>query len=293
VSTPAQPLDVGLHHGVPAAVYHADPCPTPSLSSGVARTILARSLKHAWLEHSRLGGEKPDATAAMDLGGLVHAQLSGEEDTFQIGQFDDFKTKDARAWRDAVRLGGKTPVLEKVVLQAEPIAKAVREKAAVGITMNPFNAGAPEVTAIWKEGEAYCRARYDRLVLDPGGYADIWDWKTTESVAPDKIVRKIIDQGYHLQAAHYVRGLRALLPEYAGRMSFIFVFVETEAPYAVRRVVLSDGWLSMAGTEIHRAIGEWTNAMATNVWPEGNAETMTAQPPGWFTAKYTDAFLND
>ena len=34
--------------------YHADPCPTPSLSSGIARVLWANTPMHAWFKHPRL-----------------------------------------------------------------------------------------------------------------------------------------------------------------------------------------------------------------------------------------------
>ena len=41
-------MNEGIHYNVPEAAYHADPCEAPSLSSGIARTLLTRSTLHAW-----------------------------------------------------------------------------------------------------------------------------------------------------------------------------------------------------------------------------------------------------
>jgi hypothetical protein len=283
-----QYLDVGLHDNIPAERYHDDPCEAPSLSSGIARTILSQSLFHAYHEHTRLGGVKSEATPAMVMGNLVHAMLAGESDSYEIGNFDDFKTKDARAWRDGVAAAKKLPVLEKHVDNARPIVKATREKAAMGLTTDPFSVGKPEVTAVWREDDAWCRARFDRLILDEGGYADIWDWKTTTSVAVDDLARKIIDEGYHIQAAFYMRGLRKLLPRFAGRISFVFVFVESSAPYSARRVTLSNSFLTIGDGQVHKAIEAWKQATKTNVWSDGATETANLEAPTWFTAKHLE-----
>lgn len=287
--TIANPLGVGLHDGIPAERYHADPCEQPSLSSGVARLLIEQTPAHAYLEHVRLGGSKKEPTADMILGNYVHGLCAGDLTEFEVGNFDNYQSKDARAWRDSVFDAGRTPVLEKTVDRASIIAKALREKAAIGVSNNPFELGKPEVTAVWQEDGFWFRARYDRLVLDEAGHADVWDWKTTgTSVTPDAILRTIIDKGYHIQAAHYLRGLRALAPRFAGRMSFIFVFVETEAPYAVRRVVLTEGFLSMASTLLHRAITEWTECLRSNVWPDGSGATIELMPPTWYLTKVED-----
>src|SRR5690606_13755594 len=213
----------------------------PSLSSGVLRTLIGQSPAHAHQEHVRLGGKQKDTTPSMALGGYVHGLLSGLLDDYEVRDFDSYRSKDSQAWRDSVQAAGKTPVLESVADNARQIADAVRMKAAAGIDNTPFaEQGQSEVTVVWQEEvgtlKAWCRARIDRLVLDPAGFADAWDWKTTTDVSPDTLQRTIIDHGYDIQAAFYLRGLRKLLPEYEGRFSFNFVFVETSAPYAVRRV---------------------------------------------------------
>lgn len=265
-------LDVGLHDNVPAAVYHADPCVTPSLSSGVLRTLLGKSIEHAHLEHPRLGGKKRKSSAAMDLGSYVHAVMAGDTSTCEVRDFPTFESKVAKEWVADAEARGMVPTLERTVDASAPIVAALREKAAIGCDNTPFaEHGRSEVTAIWKDGgherdQVYCRARYDRLVIDPNGYADIWDWKTTTDVSPDALRWEIEDLGYHLQAAFYMRGLATLMPAYAGRISFTFVFVEKAAPYAVQRVCLTEGFSTIAGADVSRAIRQWSHAVNGNNW---------------------------
>lgn len=274
--------EVGFHDFMPARVYHADPCPTPSLSSGVARTLIEKTPAHAYAEHVRLGARRLEATPEMTLGSYVHGLLSDQLDEFVIGNFDNYQTKAAREWRDGVEAMGKTPILEKTSDRAVEIMQALRAKAAVGLTSDPFTAGKPEVTALWQEDGYWFRARYDRLILDEGGFADVWDWKTTGGgVSNRALLRTILDRGYHIQAAHYLRGLRAVAPRFAGRTSFIFAFVETAPPYAVRRVVLSEGFLSLASSALNRAIDTWRHCLSANTWPDESAETLTLEPPAW------------
>lgn len=277
----------GFHDFMPAAVYHADPCPEPSLSSGIVRTLIEKTPAHAYQEHVRLGGVRPEPTPDMILGSYVHGLLAGDVSDFEVGEFDNYQTKAAREWRDSVALT-KTPILTHTVERAERIAKALRDKAAVGLTTDPFTAGKPEVSALWQEDGFWFRARYDRLILDEGGYADIWDWKTTKSVAPDALLRAIIDHGYHIQAAHYLRGLRAIAPRFAGRTSFILAFVEVEPPHAVRRVVMSEGFLSLANGLLSRAIDRWKHCLRLNQWPDESETTLTLTPPAWYASKFIE-----
>lgn len=279
-------LGVGLHDAIPSEIYHADPCESPSLSSGVARTIISQTPAHAFLEHVRLGGHKSEPTPDMILGNYVHALLSGDLDEFVVGDYDNYTTKAAKEWRDGVKLSGKTPILLKTVDRADEIARALREKLAPDLSTNPFTAGKPEVTAIWKEEEFWMRARFDRLVLDESGFADIWDWKTTGvGVSDEGLTRLIIDKGYHIQAAHYRRGLFALAPRFVGRISFIFGFVETEPPFAVRRVVLSEAFMQLGQTLLGRGIDRWKYCLAKNDWPDDSKGTRTIEPPPYYTMR--------
>jgi len=272
----------GLYYDVPAAVYHADPCPAPSLSSGVLRTILNQSIEHAALEHSRIGGSKRETTPAMNLGSVVHSLLAGESSDLVLGDFDSYRSAAAREWRTSIEASGKTPVLERDIEDARPIAKAVREKAGVGISNDPFAShGRSEVTTIWREGDAWCRARFDRLVIDPNGYADIWDWKTTSDISDRAIERAIAGMGYHIQAAFYLRGLAAVLPRYAGRLSFIFCFVETAPPYLVRRVTLSPTFQAIGRKKVSEGLALWQRAIATNDFRAPAFETLEVEAPAY------------
>jgi hypothetical protein len=283
-------LGAGLHYGISSAVYHADPTEQPSLSSGVARTLIEKTPAHAYLDHIRLGGRKREPTADQLLGLHVHGIIAGDVSEFSIGNFDDYRSKAAQTWRDDTKGVGLFPVLEKKANQAHEIAAALKEKAAIGITNNPFVAGQPEVTGIWQEDGFWFRARYDRLVLDPGSFADAWDWKTTgNGVTADSLERTIIEHGYHIQAAHYLRGLAAIAPEYRGRTSFILVFVETEPPYAVRRVPICEGFLSIGSTLLSRAIDRWKHCLSTKTWPDDSGGTLTITPPAWYLKKVEEA----
>jgi hypothetical protein len=282
MSTATTQLDMGLHEGLPADVYHADPAPSPSLSSSILRTILGKSIEHAALEHSRLGAVAHESTASMDLGSTVHALLSGEDSGLVLGNFDNYRTADARRWRESILAMGKTPVLERDLEDAKPIAAAVRAKAALGCTNDPFKLpGKSELSAFWKEESVYCRARFDRLVVDHSAYADIWDWKTTTDVSPECIRRTICKYGYHIQAAFYLRGLNALLPSHQGRTSFIFVFVETTAPYAVRRVTLSPAFLAKGAKDVNRGLAIWKDALATSNFTAPNLDTLEVELPAF------------
>lgn len=277
IAADAVRLDAGIHHNIPAAVYHADPAPRPSLSSGVARKILAKSLAHAYAEHPRLGGSRHKlATSAMDTGSLVHALLAGKEaEEIALGDFATWRGKEAQAFAENARANGKTPALREDYEAAQLIAEAVRNKAMLGTTDDPFADGAAEVTGIWEREGEWFRARYDRIIMNAGEPWTAFDWKTTDDASPGQVKRQMRKYGYHLQAAHYLAGMDALCPEFAGRHSFVFVFVEKSAPYSVRRYCLTADSMGCARIEIGQAHDAWEHAMKTNKWPDASSTQTT------------------
>jgi len=280
-------LAAGLHYDMPAADYHADPCEAPSLSSSVCRTIVEQTPAHAYLEHPKLGGKRGESTPDMVFGSYAHGLIAGDVSDFEVEEFDNYQTKAAREWRDQVMETGRTPILKHTAERAGIVAEALMKKAALGITSSPFVPSAKsEVTAIWQEKDVWLRARFDRLVIDEGAYADIWDWKFTKAgISDDALMRSIIDHGYHVQAAFYLRGLVALRPELAGRVSFILAFVEVEAPYAVRRVPICEGFLSIGNALVERGVRLWRECLASGQWPDGSETSRILTPPSWYVAR--------
>jgi hypothetical protein len=255
-------VNVGLHYGLPAKAYHADPADAPSLSSTIARKLLTESPAHAFLAHPRLGGGDHESTESMGLGSLVHSLMDDNEDKdWVLGPFDSYKGGEARAWRDATALAGKLPVLQRDLSDASPIADALRSKVSLPATKS-------EVTAVWKDGDVWCRARYDRLALTATS-ASVWDWKTSSSDLSDRgIIRTIAKYGYHIQVAHYLRGLAAVtgLPKSAVEMTLVFVSVT--APYTVRQVRLSDTFLGEGYRKADEAIAMWAECLASQDWSD-------------------------
>lgn len=272
----------GLIHGMSAATYHADPCRSPSLSSSVARVLLNSSPAHAARIHPKMGGGSGKSTAAMSMGDLFHALVSGSADIV-IGDFPDYRTKASRAWRDFALAMRETPVLknDSDLQVAQDMAQSVRGRAAIGIDNTPFAATSKhEVTAIWQEKNIFCRARYDVLNITEH-HADIWDWKTTNDISDRGIERSIARYRYDIQDAFYRRGLEKLLPGYRGRISLIFCFVESSAPYTVRRVVLQPSYLQAANRCVSEAIDTWARCIDANDFPMLAPDTLAVELPAW------------
>jgi hypothetical protein len=265
--------------------YHQDTNGAgPTLNSSTARTLLFRTPAHAKAEHPRLTDSpvKRDSPA-MDMGTAIH-QILLKDDRIEVGEYPDFKTKDAREWRDEVREQGRVPMLAKAWDEAQTIAGAVREQVAgLNATPKPFTGGLPEQYLSYQDSGADCRALIDWLHND---HATIDDLKTTGITAnPYEWARKLFNTGFDVQAAFYVRAVEQV---YGVTPVFRWVVVETKPPYPVSILTLSDEAMFAARVKVDTAISIWNTCLSTGNWPAYTPDIVVADLPGWMKDKAED-----
>jgi hypothetical protein len=90
-------LPIGIHQTCSAALYHSDPAEQPSLSSSIAKTILSKTPRHAWLEHPRLNPAAAivDEDDKFNLGSVAHELILRKGGGFDICDFDNWQTRAA------------------------------------------------------------------------------------------------------------------------------------------------------------------------------------------------------
>lgn len=249
---------------MPADDYHADPCAVPSLSSGIARTLISRSPAHAWIAHPRLNPDHvPEERTAFDLGSAAHALLLEGEDRMTVIDAADYRTKAAQEARDAARLAGRHPVLAARYKDVKAMVGRVHEAIdrspdLSGITLAD---GTPEQTIIWREGDAWLRCRPDWLARD---CSVMLDYKTTTDAEPLHFGRHIARMLYHFQAAFYRRGVKAV----TGRDApFILLAQEIEAPHACTFHGCAPSLEAIAEQMVEQAIRTWAACMKADTWP--------------------------
>ena len=264
-------LEQGIHDGVPMEVYIGDPCPAPSLSTGVVQTLVERTPMHAWHEHPRLGGNPSEATARGDIGSAVHALvLGGAEVEYGASEWADWRKKDAQVWRDEAREAGRLPLLHRQRDQVEAAAEAAR---AVLATFGP---GRAEQTMLWQMDGVWARARADWLVTEAMYDIDI---KTTDSAEPASWIRRVLlPGGLDIQAALRVTGHEAI----TGRTrDVLFLLVELEPPHATCVVGVSPKLLEFARRKIAMATRLWRRCLAEKRWPGYGDQVRWAEPTAW------------
>jgi hypothetical protein len=285
-------LEPGIHRGVPMSVYRGDPCDRPSLNASTAKIIVARSLAHAWSAHPRGANHRRESTKAMEGGSLLDSLLlGGEGDLVELPATmkdakgalvptnDEYRLASAKEWRDQQIAAGRQPVKKDELRFAKQAAEAIRENFAdQGVVL----AGENQLTLVWDEpsssGPVRCRLRLDHWRPD---IATIYELKKAENAHPDKVARTMVELGYVIQAAAYVSGVEALMPDLAGRVRLLFLFAEVEPPYAT--LVAHPAGTMRALGEFHwrRAVEAWGAAIATGQFPGYAPGEVELAAPEW------------
>jgi hypothetical protein len=268
------PMGTGLHFDVPASVYFADPCVVPSLTQSVAKILIGQSPAHARLEHPRLAppkdeeDEEPEKyVTATAIGNAAHALLIGRGKDVIVGDFPNWKSGDARKFRDDPAHADKVVILKKHMRRADAMVSAFRDQLLrVPETANAFTGGRGEVVAIADQGGiVILRTMIDWLHDD---MRTIDDLKTTGmSAAPHSIPSKMVDEGWDIQAAIQERILDVIDPDGAGRRKHRFYAQENYEPFAVTPHELPESTMTMGRKKLDMAIALWTRAMNSGEWP--------------------------
>lgn len=256
--------------------YHADPCPSPSLSSGMIRVLVSDCPARAYHTHPKLGGDQEDvSSSSQEMGTVCHGMLlegidkavpidpknyAGKKGGIPIGWTNDA----IREARDEVRLSGKIPLLLNDHNKACQIVEAARERLAsseLRLTDLPSQ-GDSELSYIWQEENGiYCRSRKDWISKDR---KIILDCKFTGKPAhPEAFDRSVTAYGYDIQSAWYRRGAKAVDGE---DPVFIFAVFETNPPYLGSLIGLDPAYDELGRQKVEEGIRLWSECLLLGEW---------------------------
>jgi hypothetical protein len=271
-------LPPGIYDNIPAVLYHADKlCPEPSLSSSIAKLLCLSSPMHARMAHPRLNPqavEKEDER--FDIGTAAHAVLLEGTAAVQIIDAKDWRTNVAKDARDKARAEGKIPLLPHIWKDVEAMVVSARRQLLEHTDggQDMFRGGKPEQTLVWQEDDGtWCRSRTDWL--RPGA---VDDFKTCPNANPEVCSRTLFANGYDIQAAFYLRGVKRLTGEDA---VFRFAFIEKESPYALSVVGLGPDAMMLAEKKVLYALEQWRECLDAKYWPGYPRQTCWASLPSW------------
>ncbi len=262
----------GIYPDMPASEYFADCCPAPSLTQSLAKKLLDKSPRHAWLASPNLNpdwtpGDKEGYDADRAIGNAAHAYMLGRGKHVEVMTFTNFRTKEAQTIRDLAMDAGRVPILPHHNERAEQMVQAAKAQLIERDYGDLF-------TSDWGQSEVVIACQYEGLWLRSmvdwleGRQRLIVDYKTGGmNCAPHAIDAKMKANGVEIQAAMHELILDTIDPANAGRRKHIFVFQENEKPYALNAFPLSEEWMTMGRKQIAMALGQWRYCMLSNRWP--------------------------
>jgi len=121
--------------------------------------------------------------------------------------------------------------------------------------------------------------------------ARILDLKFVEDASPRAIERSAENMGYALQAAAYTSGLSKVFPLLAGRIQFLFLFIEVKAPYAINLVEPDGTFQEIGERRWRRALETWARCEKNKHWPAYGDGIKRIAPPPW--ALNNEGYLTD
>lgn len=244
--------------------YHSQRCcPGPSISSGGLRMIKHTCPAMFWAYSDLNPNRIVRDTASLSFGRAAHALVLGEPEfnsKFVISPFDDFKTNEAKHWRDEQ---------ERQVVKAkdfDTIVEMANAQKADKQVMNAFSEGQPEKSLLWQDADTgiWLKARPDWMPNFPA-IRYTTEYKTAQSIQPRLLSVSVFKYGYEMQAALCLDGIEIV----TGRkpLGMAHVCQEKAAPYLVDLRLFSDEQIAWGRRQYRRALMKFADCLEHNTWP--------------------------
>ena len=254
-----------LVHPIDVNAYRNHPAINISSLKGFSRSPL----------HAMIGfEEEKEPTEAMAIGSLLDHKVLGTPYLWTTSPFDDFRTKEARAWRDEQAERGVTVFKHDAIETVERMVESVRKHP---VASRLF--GEPGRAQVGMFGEFDSCERKGLIDWLPNTTPVIVDLKKTRDASRAGFRRQIGQLRYDVQAAYY----RDLYRDITGETrAFQWVCVEDQAPYAVAVYQLDTESLDKASATWQSWIRQWMVCEDTEYWPGYNGdETQIIQSPAY------------
>ena len=260
----------------------------PFLHQSLASELMAKSPLHAWHKaFGPAGVEKYNEVTS--LGRVAHAVLLGGERIVLV-QADNWHSKSDREERDEILAAGKVPILAEKFRESESLVHAVKRNLASRPEPILLESTAKETTVVWQTiGSVWCAGRIDYVDLPAPRRkqeATIIDFKFTgRPVTRHSCENSFIGYGYDIQHAAYVDAITRIFPALEGRVTMIFIFCETQPPYAVRVMPLAGSMRTSGSWRWGKAAEAWKKYLdeygSEKPWPAYLDDYQPAECPRW------------
>lgn len=242
----------GIYPGMGMEEYHAWKLDKDVLIEGPISCSVLKAFDanpYAWLV-----SDEQKETPALRKGKLFDAAVTDPDElimSFRISQFENFKTKEAREWRDSVTAQGQVVVSESEFNRAEKARNRVFNHPEAGQLVD----GAQfQVGVVYNYGDIPAKCLIDILPSEDGEDCEtLVDYKTISTGLDDKSIRDAIGKyKYHWQAAFY-KTLANKVSEDRVFETFKFIFQDVNT-LEVRVVELDDDSMALGSRAVGAAL---------------------------------------
>jgi PDDEXK-like uncharacterized protein DUF3799 len=276
----------GIYRDFPTTAYFADPMPEPSFTQSLAKILLEQSPLHAYQAHPRLNvptAEEDDDEGydrAKAIGNAAHSLMLDRGKAMAIGDFKDWRKKEAKEFKADALVAGKEPILRKHFDTAgKMVDAAIEQLTRIHGCQNAFTHGDAEVVIANCENGIWLRSMVDWITPD---LREIWDYKTSGmSASPYATGKMMASAGWHIQAAMHERILDEIDPKGAGRRKHFYVAQENSDPFALTVNQIGEAALTIGRKQLDYAARTWAHCLTKNVWPAYPNRIITPDLPGW------------
>lgn len=269
--------------GMPIDVYHKH----PALSESGLKTLLDCPARYYYKYLS--GDYEPKEKPNFKIGKACHKYILEGEDAFYNEYWhnpysDLTKTEIVRILQDKFGYDctiKKYPVIDlmDMLLTSEGIEKkpshlnqnelnqVVGTARAIKQNKKAYNAfhqkGESEISLFWIDEETglMLKCRPDFL---PADHKLVPDYKTCQSVNPEVFYGDFIKYGYHIEAAMYMAGIKAVFDDDV--KTFFFVAQEKEPPYITQIYVPDDAIVTYGDKAVRLGINKFIECQEKGFW---------------------------
>lgn len=286
--------DSGVYRTLPMRQYHSDCCIGPSVSSTVLRAAESHSLRHAWAASHLNADRQFDPSKHFRIGSALHALcFEGKLDRmdFVRSPYTEFRTKEAREWRDRRLAEGKYIIRQEDY--GYEVGAGTIQKMLDSLLEHPLirtglfdERGELECSIILKDAETgmFLKSRPDCIPCN----SILCDLKTTRDARRRSVERSIIEYGYAQQMAVATECMEKVLG--AKIDSWVLVFVESAPPYCVNICELDQDFIGWAKLQNRRALRRFADCLSKGRemkhFPPYEGEFVMSAP-SWMTERLT------
>jgi len=242
------------------------------LSGPVSKSLLwdFNQSPYRWYNKSR----EKESTPAMRTGVLYHTACLEPhklETEYIVSPYSDFRTKEAREWRDSMT--GIQVITADEYIRAESAGYAFRKNPAIEHLPDYQT----EVAVFAEVFGTPCKCMID---LVPSEGSSLIDLKTTQSIESlDQLTSLVINRGYHWQASLYCDLWEIATGE--KRNEFIIVFMAVDRPFEMATVLLDEDFIKLGREGYMQALAKWNQCVQNKHFPPAIDGLQTLSPPKW------------